>query len=171
MNLRNEILKEHSKQQALKIAVWIGKNPERFNQLIGFFMHDEYRVVQRSAWIVSIVGEKHPGLIQPHLAELVARMQEEGVPVAVKRNVVRILQHQQIPEALHGPVMNTCFDLLADPKETVAVRVFSMTVLGNLAHTYPEIKQELRTIIEDQLEQGATAGFIARAKKLLPRLS
>jgi hypothetical protein len=167
MDLRSEILKEHSKAQSLKIAKWIGGDAKRFKQLMDLFLHDEYRVVQRSAWIVSAVGEKHPELLRPHLAAMVKRMTDPEVHVAVKRNVVRVLQFIPIPVKLHGSVMNTCFALLADPKETVAVHCFSMTVLANLAEKYPGIKQELSSIIEEQLQHQPTPGFRARARKLL----
>jgi hypothetical protein len=167
MNIREEILKEHSKAQTDKITAWVGADKKRFKELIQLFLHDEYRVVQRAAWVVGTIGERHPELIIPYIETMVNRMHDEGVHVAVKRNVVRALQYITIPESLHGMVMNTCFDFLADPKETVAVRCFSMTVLANLSKTYPEIKQELRAIIEDQLEHEPTAGFRARAKKIL----
>ena len=36
------------------------------------------------------------------------------------------------------------------PAEALAVKVFSMSVLANLAKYYPEIKAELKLIIEDQ---------------------
>jgi hypothetical protein len=167
MDLRAAILKEHSKVQAEKIAKWIGRDADRFDGLMTLFLNDEYRAVQRAAWIISLVAAKHPGLIYPNLEKMVKRMAEPGVHVAVKRNVVRVLQHLDIPEELHGEVMNTCFELLADPKETVAVRCFSMTVLDNLSKTYPEIRQELRVVIEEALEQGVTAGFRSRARKVL----
>ena len=169
-NLREEILVEQSKANAVRITGWIGKDAARFNQLIQLFLHDEYRVVQRAAHIVSIVAEKNPQLLQPHLAAMVGRMQEPGLPVAVKRNVVRVLQYQEIPEALHGPVMNTCFNLLADVKETIAVRAFSMTVLANLAKDYPEIKQELKALLEEGLEHDPSPGFKNRALKTLKNL-
>ena len=170
MDIRAEILEKHSKEQSVLIANYIGNDKKLFARLMQLFLKDEYRIVQRAAWIISIVAEKHPELIEPHLSALVGRMQEPGLPVAVKRNVVRILQHISIPESLEGPVMNACFEFLADPKETVAVRCFSMTVLGNLAKKYPEIAQELVSIVEDQLEQGATAGFKARARMVLEAL-
>lgn len=169
MDIRAEVLKEHSKQNSENIANWVGDSPERMAQVINLFLHDEYRVVQRLSQVVGKIGDTHPELIQQNLDSLVKRMQEDGLPVAVKRNVVRVLQYVEIPEHLQGEVMNTCFDLLADPNETVAVRVFSMTVLDNLSKNYPEIRQELTTIIEDQLEQGCTAGFRSRAKKILNR--
>ena len=167
MQLRDEILKEHSRAQALRIAGWIGDDAERFRELMQLFLTDIYRVVQRAAWIVSMVAEKQPALIIPYLEAMVGKVGEQGVPVAVKRNVVRILQHIDIPEGIHGEVMNMCFDLLNDPKETVAVRAFSMTVLGNLAKAYPEIKQELRAVIEDILEHSPTAGMRSRGRSVL----
>src|ERR1044071_6360442 len=167
MDLRAEILKEHSRKQSEKIAKWIGTDPGRFKEFMQLFLNDEYRVVQRSAWVLSVVAEKHYKLALPWLPEMVKKISEPGVHVAVKRNVVRILQFLEIPEELHGDVMNACFDLLGDIKETIAVRVFAMTVLSNLAKTYPDIKQELRSLIEDELSHQPSAGFTARAKKLL----
>ena len=171
MDIRAELLKEHSKAQVEKIAHWVGNKPDRFAQLISLFLHDEYRVVQRAAWVVSIVAEAHPAVAEAHLPAMVQRMSDNGVPVAVKRNVVRILQFVNIPGALHGEVLNACFDLLADPREAIAVRVFSMTVLANLARIYPDIKQELKTIVEDALQHNPSAGVRSRARKVLKTLS
>ena len=170
MNLRAAILLEHSKTQSLKIAAWIGGDAGRFAGLIALFLTDEYRVVQRAAWIVSIIAEKHPELIQPHIGVMVRRMQMAGLPSAVKRNVLRILQNIPLPEALHGEVMSACFDFLADPREPIAIRAFSMSVLGELAKQYPDIKSELKLVIEDGLEQEPSAGYKARARKVLGKL-
>ena len=170
MNLREAILKEHSKAQGMKIAGWIGDNEKRFALLMNLFLKDEYRVVQRAAWIVSMVADRHPKLLLPHLSAMVKRMEEQNLPVAVKRNVVRVLQNIPIPKKLQGMVMNLCFHFLADPKETVAVRCFSMTVLGNLSKVHPEVKNELTTIVKATLEQKCSAGFHARARKVLKEI-
>lgn len=169
MNIREQLLSEHSKENAELIANWIGNDSIRFQLLMNVFLNDEYRVVQRAAHVVGKVADKYPQIILPHIDSMVNRMLEPGLPVAVKRNVVRVLQYVDIPEKYHGDVMNICFDRLADVNETVAVRVFSMTILDNLSKYYPEIKQELHSILEDQLELGCTAGFKSRAKKILKR--
>jgi len=166
MDLKAEILKEHSKEQALKVTKWVGADMKRFKELLHLFLYDEYRVVQRSARMVSMVAESHPALIEPNLEAIVNKMNEQGVHVAVKRNVVRLLQYMEIPQNLHGVVMNTCFELLADPQETIAVRAFSMTVLANLAKVYPDIRQELQAVVNDMMEQDASKGLRARARKL-----
>jgi hypothetical protein len=171
MHLRNQILQENSRGHILKIAAWVSNDPDRLEQLVQLFLHDEYRVVQRAAWILSYVAERQPELMQPHLPAMVRRMEDHGIPVAVKRNVTRVLQFLPIPPALHGQVMNYCFELLSNPEETIAVRVCSMTVLANLAQEYPDIRNEIRLVLEDELQHQPSPGFASRAKKVLKMLA
>ena len=170
MDLRSQILKEHSKANAQKIADWSSNESKRFESLIRLFLKDEYRVIQRSAWIIGLVANKHSELLLPYLAAMIEKMNEPQLPTAAKRNVVRVLQEIEIPESLHGILMESCFAFLADPKETIAVRVFSMTVLSKLSKLYPEIKQELKLVIEEGLTERPTAGYRARAKEVLKQL-
>ena len=167
MNLREEIARERSKAQAARLAGWVGRDAERFNKLMRLFLQEDDPLVQRAAWVINMLAEIYPELITPHLEALVRRMEDPGLPSAVKRHVMSSLQYVAIPESLHGPVMNAAFSLLEDPEEPIAVRVFSMSVLGALACIYPDIKGELRLIIEEMLVQGASAGLRARAKKVL----
>jgi hypothetical protein len=47
-----------------------------------------------------------------------------------------------------------------------AVKAFSLGIRDNLSKQYPEILQELKTIIEDRWD-AETAAFRSRAKKIL----
>jgi hypothetical protein len=62
--------------------------------------------------------------------------------------------------------MNICFQYLESPSETVAVKAFSLTILGKLAEKYPEIIPEIKLQVEDQLPH-QTAAFRQRAKEFL----
>ncbi len=166
MNLEAEILREHSKLQAGRITAWIGGDRKRFKQLVDVFLKGEYRVTQRSSWIVSLCAEKHPELIRPYLSKMIARMQEPGVHDAVRRNVLRILQDIEIPKSLLGTVATVCFDYLVSAGAPIATKVFSMTVLGNITRSEPDLRKELQLVIERQLPY-AGAGFRSRARKVL----
>ncbi|MBK8519970.1 MAG: hypothetical protein IPL54_03515 [Chitinophagaceae bacterium] len=169
MNLRAEILKEHSKAQCTKIVHWVGSNQQRFDELFNLFLHDEYRVVQRSAWPMSYCVDVHPSLISKHWKALITYLKKPNLHDAVKRNSIRLMQDIELPEAFHGEIMDLCFTCLESPKEPLAVKAFSMSVLGNLAEQYPEIKPELKLIIEDQLPHQST-GFKSRAQQVLKQL-
>jgi hypothetical protein len=166
MDLRKAILAEHSKAQTNKIFKWVGSNQKRFDELFHLFLNDEYRVVQRAAWPLSYCVIDNPQLIRKHFAKLVKNMKKPDLGDSVKRNTVRLLQHMEIPAKFHGDIMNSCFDYLIDPKEKVAVKAFSLSILDNLSKQYPEIRQELKTIIEDRWDS-ETPAFRSRAKKIL----
>jgi hypothetical protein len=170
MNLRREILNEHSKVQTLKIAGWVGNDKKRFNELMKLFLHDEYRVVQRSAYPISIISERHPELAEANIHLMIIRLYDKDTHVAVRRNVIRILQFITIPKKLHAKVLNFCMQYLSDPNETVAVRCFSMTVLAKLAAEYPEIKNELILTIEKYFKN-PTAGMRVRIRRILKELN
>ncbi len=167
MDLRQALLEEHSKNQVAMIVTWIGSDTTRIARLIHIFMHDEYRVVQRAAWVVSSVAAQYPHLVVPHMPALVKRLQDKGIHDAVKRNVLRLFQFTELPEAIHGALMNCCFDALTDAKEALAIRAFAMTVLARLTAWYPELNNELVLILEDALQQQQSPSFKSRAKKIL----
>lgn len=166
MQLRETILAEHSKAQTDAIVKWVGSSQQRFDELFHLFLTGEYRVVQRAAWPVSYCVIEHPEFIGKHMKQLIAYLHTPNLHPAVKRNTVRLLQHIHIPERSQGAIMDICFDYIASPAEAVAVKAFSLTILQNLAKRYPEIKEEVKIIIEDQWE-GASPAFRSRAKKFL----
>lgn len=169
MHLEAEILGEHSRHQAERIAAWVGNDTRRFKQLMQLFLKGEYRITQRASWIINICGEKHPELLHPHLKQMIRKMQEPGVHESVKRNVIRILQFIELPKGLLGVVTAVCFNYLSSGSESIGVKVFSMTVLGNIARLKPDLQRELRLVIERQLPYGS-AGFRARAHKVLVKM-
>jgi hypothetical protein len=81
-----------------------------------------------------------------------------------------MFQFVPIPTDRQGQIMDIAFCFLRDKRETIAVKVFAMTVLENLSVDSPELGQELRIIIEDQLPYAGPA-FRSRASKILKRLS
>lgn len=166
LNLREEILKEHSKSQRDKIVAWVGNSKQRFDELFNLFLHDEYRVTQRAAWPVSYCVQEHPEFIRDNFARLLKNLEKPKLHDAIKRNSIRLLQHVAIPKKYQGQVMNICFKYLESPTEAVAIKAFSLTVLSNLAKQYPEIIPEVKLLIEDQLPQ-QTAAFKSRAKTFL----
>jgi len=167
--LREQILKEHSKSHALKIASYACESKSNFKELMQCFLDEEYRLAQRAAWSVSWAAKKKPVMIAPHIKDLVSVLHKNNVHDAVIRNSVRVLQEIYIPKKFHGEVMDACFRFLEKPATPVAIKAFSLTTLFSLSKKYPEIKAELKLMIEEGWEH-ESAAFKARAKKILPKL-
>lgn len=166
MDLYKTLTSGHSRANTDRIVSYISDDPERFAALFGLFKKGEYTIIQRAAWAVSNCTLKFPELVFPYLGELVLYLKKENIHDAVKRNILRILQGVAIPEQQEGDLMDICFRFLLNKKEPVAIRVFSMQVLANLSRRYPEIRPELRVIIEDELPF-AKPGFASRGRKIL----
>lgn len=169
MNLRNQILKEHSKANCQVIVGWISGDTKRFNELFHLFLTDEYRVSQRAAWPLSICAIRHPYFINGKFEKLLANLQKPGIHDSIKRNTLRLLNQVDIPEKHEGFITDICFSYVQSPIEAVAVKCFSISILEKLTKKYPEIIPELIIVIEDQLPH-QSVGFKGRAKKILKNI-
>ncbi|WP_205511409.1 hypothetical protein [Longitalea arenae] len=169
MDLLKAIQKEHSKAQCEKIVRYVGGDKTRFAELMQLFLKGDYRVTQRAGWPLSICVEKHPELITPYFKQLLPLLKKPDVHIAVVRNTVRLLQFVAIPKTYHGELMNTCFEFVADPQTAPAVKASALTILENLSVLYPDIKPELKLIIEERWPY-ESAAFHTRARKILKRM-
>jgi hypothetical protein len=169
MDLLKLLREEHSKKQTDRIANYIGDDQKRFAELINLFFKGEYRITQRAAWPMSYCVRRHPELILPYFKPLLDNLARKDIHIAVIRNTVRLLQDVDIPKRYHGRVMSTCFEFIQSPETPIAVKAFSLTILSHLAVDYPEIRGELKLIIEEQWEH-ATAAFRSRARKILKEI-
>lgn len=168
MNIKEALMKEHSKVNTLAIVDYIGSDKKRLKELLAVFAIGELRLTQRAAWPLSYVAEQQPYLVQPEL-EFIVGLLDKPLHVAVKRNVLRILQDYDIPENLLGIVADKCFAYLLDKKETIAVQAFAMKTLYNICVKEPDLKHELILIIEDMIPFGS-AGIRHRCKQTLSAL-
>jgi len=166
MNLKETILKEHSKEQCNKIVQWVGNNEERFNELFHLFITGEYRVAQRAAWPLSNSAIAHPEFMKGNFGKLLINLKKPNLHNSIKRNTVRLLDAIEIPVKYEGRIMEICFTYLESPGEAVAVKAFSIGILGKLAKKYPEIIPEIKLMIEEQLPH-QSAAFKSRSKAFM----
>ena len=166
MDICQPLRAEYSKRQTMAIVEFIGDDARRFAELMKVFFAGEYRLTQRAAWPMNYCAELHPQLIQPYLPKLLDCLQQKGAHDAVKRNIVRLLQYVEIPKKLRAKVYSHCVDLVDDPHEPIAVRVFAVTVAARIAKAEPALLNELQLIVRQHLPH-TTIAFQKRARAVL----
>jgi len=164
MDIVAELLKPYSIPRNTRLIAYIGQDPERFAAFMAHYFGPHTRLAEQASAVVSLCLDAHPGLARPYLDQLIQALQGP-LPVAVRRNTLRLLQHQPIPPPWQGLVADLCFDYLAS-QEPPGTKAFALTVLANLAKEEPDLNQELRLVIEDQLPY-ASPSFRSRAAKIL----
>lgn len=159
---------KNSKEIVVQIIEEIKKNPSRMKELMDCFFDEDLRLCQRAAWPAGMIADHDSQLIIPYLEAMLNNLDAPHHD-AVIRNTFRTLQNVEIPEEIEGLAFEKAFEYLLNPQNAVAIRVFAMTVCGNIALKYPELKHELVPVIEEQLPFGS-AGYISRANRVLKSL-
>lgn len=170
MDIKEALLKEHSKAQMLKIVAYIGNDKKKFAELIPLMLTAEYRVAQRAAYPVSYCVEKQPELITPWFGKMIKKMGDKTTHDAIRRNALRILEDIDIPEEYCGELFEISNRYLHDIKEPIAVRAFSISVMCNIAKKYPDLKNEVKHNAESLLHCGIPA-LESRSRKVLKQLA
>ena len=168
-SLTDLLMVENSRRNTDLIADLVYQKPELFDELMKIYLRNEEPISRRAVWVVDTVAEKHPELLEPYLESIA-----ETLPVfghdGLKRNSLRMLARSPLPQIHLGELMNTCFDWLLSPKESVAVKVYAMDILYRMSEEEPALKKELADSIEWRLAEG-TPGFRAHGMKLLKKLN
>lgn len=163
-----QLLKEHSRPNTDLIAKKIGGNAAEFKKIVDIIYKEKAPLPQRASWLLAVVNDRHPELLRPYLSKFIDTIEQFQVD-GIKRNMAGVLSKHDIPEKLQGKAVDVCFRLLLNPEETVVVKTDAMQILANITKQYPELKNELKAAIDDQLPK-TTAAFHARARHILKKL-
>jgi len=146
----------------------IGASREQFNSLLDLALDGKDPVAWRAAWIVDGVAEKHPEMADSYITSIVRRLPGLKSKGAL-RSMLRLLCRYEIPEEEQGILIDLCFGILVSELYPVAVKVHAMQIIYNHVLLYPELKEELITVIEDQMNNNSV-GFSSRARRLIRQM-
>jgi hypothetical protein len=168
MNYSELLEQEHSKALTNRIAKDIGDGPKKFKQVIDIIYNAKAPLPQRASWLLAVVSRKNPELIKQYVPQFINSLESFKID-GIKRNILSALCTQEIPKRSRGKMVDICFGFILSPSETVAVKVLSLEILSKFIIEYPELKNELKLAIEDQLPK-TTIAFQSKGNKILKML-
>jgi hypothetical protein len=151
------------------VANYIGSDQKRFDELISLMCNGADPLPQRSAWAMSVITDKEPGLMKLHESGLIDAM-DTFKHTAMHRCVLRYLASVKISENNWGKLLDICYKYLIDNKMPPAIKVHAMQIIYNISEFEPDLKEELRLTIESIYDDGVPA-IKSRGGKLLKKLS
>jgi len=167
-NIREQLMAELSHFNINYIAAAIDTDPDHFNTIMHFVLHDKDPVPPRAAWVAEIVSGKNPTLIDPYIEDIISGLDNYTHP-GTRRNMLKILMRTEIPEYLQGLLIDICFQWIMDDHKKVAAKVYAIQIIENHLPLYPELAVELSEVIRDQFNKNS-AGFRSRGRKVLNNL-
>ncbi|NJK98362.1 MAG: hypothetical protein HC905_28670 [Bacteroidales bacterium] len=168
MILATELLKVYSKENVNRIVGMVEADPGLFAQLVKLTLQPNVVLAQRASWVLTHCCDKMPSLLFPHFEELIFAS-PHFAHTGIRRNVLRMISMQKIPENLQGYIFDLCLQWVISKKEPVAVKVHAMEILAGIASEQPDLKNEVIPVIMDILPHG-TMAIISRGKKILCKL-
>ncbi|MFT4551189.1 MAG: hypothetical protein ACI9UA_001253 [Pseudoalteromonas tetraodonis] len=171
MDIRNALESEHSKSSTMEIVCHVGKSKRRFNEIVALVTGNEPVIAQRASWVISHCAETTPRVVSAQLPTLIENLhRQETVHDAVRRNTMRAASLLEIPDDIAGLAADLSFEYLSSPTEPVAVKVYAMTILLQLAEREPVLADELRLHLEQPIPGSDKAAFRSRGRHVLAAL-
>lgn len=152
-----------------KIARDCMNDPELLNDLVEILLEGKPREQQQAAWSVAKISDTHAHLFLPYTERLINHLNNPGHP-SVIRNTLRIWMYALPDETYHGRITQLGFEILNDRSKQPACRAFAMHILGKICELYPELWNELKSIILSGMKVENPA-FCSVGRNLLKRFA
>jgi len=146
----------------------VGNSEENFLKLLELALNEKDPLAWRATWVLDGCDEQHPGLASKKISRIIRRLPDLE-SMGSLRSLLRLLCRHEIPEEDQGLLIDLCFGYLVSELYPLAVKVHAMQIVYNHVLLYPELKQELITVIEDQTENNSV-GFMSRGRRILKQL-
>ncbi len=147
----------------------ISHNPHYFSLLMSIALHNTEAKSWRAAYLADKIHSDFPELLRPYLPEIIIKLASEKND-SKKRHYLKLISENNIEPQYFGFLVDYCLTAFTSAKETVAVRVHAMQVLYNISEIETDLKPEILSTIEHEMEFHATAGILSRGSKLAKKL-
>ena len=159
-----------------KEAEWLAdsavENAEILRKLLEYSFSKDKKLAFRASWTLSKVHDKYPGLIDSDLQVMIGSL-ETLENESVQRSFLRMISMSDlnsINQKQQGILADHCFKMLKSGFSAIAVKAYSMEIIYKLAIIYPELANELSSII-NMLQGEGSAGILARGHIILKKLA
>ncbi len=147
--------KDGSSKNLERLAGHIIENKIPLDSLLDLL--DQPRPVpMRFMWMVGGLCVHEPKIVSTCVEKFYLKRNDIKFP-NYDRSLAKMFFHAGIPEELEGEIINELFKWLMDPKISVSTKHYALLTLNNSVIKFPELKTELKVVIEDQLDKNTKA--------------
>ena len=148
---------------------WVGAIIEKgiaIKDLSGL-LHAEPKTATRFLWLLSEIGIANPDTLFRELPFLLEACQ--GLNPVYKTSFANYWLIAGVPPENEGTATDMLFQWVVSPHINTTIKSRALLVLFNLTKKYPELKNELKLCLEDQMDRHSL-DFKKRASKILMAL-
>lgn len=121
----------------------------------------------RFTWLIGDLCEIAPAMVAPAIPHFYAVRNTILFP-NFDRSLAKMYWLCGIPLEMEGTIIDELFQWLMDPRISVSTKSYALSALFDFTQQQPDLKSELRLVLEDQLHKNSVS-FEKHALKLLKR--
>lgn len=165
--IKSLIEEKHSKSQKDIIVALVLSDKAYFIALMKCFFYGEYRICQRAAYPLLDLVKARPEWFKSYFKKILDKLNQENNHPSILRNSVRILVELDIPKKYEMEFLDKSLMYIMDNDLPVAIRAFAITLAGKIAKPHQELFDEVKMVVQEQMEYPQKAAFRFRARRLL----
>jgi hypothetical protein len=145
----------------------VNNDQDKFDEILMLALKDEYPLSMRAARIVVLSSFKNINLIKPHTNILLKALSTAKVD-GLKRSILKIFAEfpLHLDDDSIGQLTEISFDLINDRNQSIATRAFAIGILAKVIRKFPDLKFEMKAVLESVLEDGSV-GLKKKCSKTL----
>lgn len=161
---------EHSRSQVTRIIHAVGSDQKSFDELMRIFLGSDLELARRAAWSLGYIVLNDPKLVAKWFPQIITYLQNTNQHPAMYRNIFKFLQEIDIPEKYAARVLDLAYGYALEASHAIAVRTFALTTAWNISKKFPELQDELLSVIH-QLAHNESPALRARIRHILAAIN
>lgn len=149
------------------VVEFVGNDPDRFSELMNGLTDDSPAVRMRSADAMEKVTRHHPELLRAHQAPLFQQL-HRATQQEVSWHLAQVMPRMTWTEEEVADIVRVLTDWIATETSNIVI-VNSLQAMFDLSAVHSRLRDDLKALLESQLETGSPAAK-SRSKKLLQKL-
>ena len=161
--LRETLTATHFKKEVL--LQFLKDNPTEIENAIVFMPQNIKMVSWRSAWLIGGIIHKNDKRIIPHINQILKNLPQ--LPDGHQRELIKILNKMILSEEQEGRLFDCCMTIWEAIHKSPSVRIFAFQFLIKTTKKYPDLKNEIDFLTQEQYTTTLSPGIKKSFYKLI----
>ena len=122
----------------------------------------------RAAWIVGHCSKKNEPRLVDYVDDLISSF--EGKKDGHQRELLKLIYKTELNESQEGILFHTCMTIWESVNKSPSVRSFAFRFIAETAKKYPELKEEISFLTQDQYLETLSPGIRKGVEKLIKEI-
>lgn len=151
-----------------EMLAYLSKNPKEINQALTILVSGKKPQAWKCAWLIAHHMDYNDPLVRPIIDQLITNLdkKEDGY----QREILKILVKMELSDVQEGRLFDICMTTWESISKSPSVRITAFKFLIQTVKKYPELRNEIDFLTQEQYTNTLSSGIKHSFKKLIATL-